>query len=284
MASHDLKAKIAGLQRGPAYQVGPAALSTQADLPERAGALPEPLQVIARQYIGARRRSGEALLEAARWLTEAKRIAKHGEWHIFLEATGTSDDTAERLLNIHIQAMQNPQFADAIARNWLSQSAAALLARESTPPELVDEILAAPEPPTKAGIEARLRTSRPGQNPHRADFGDDPGVVADQQRMAAVQRLLSQAAGAGERTGTALYQEAYAHAREIHDVTLYNRAFAAIDRAIEGTAKPPPIDSRGALPTRPQRPPRDDVSVLLEYLAALESYTDALEALLGPAD
>jgi hypothetical protein len=75
------------------------------------------------------------------------------------------------LLNIHIQAMQNPQFADAIAHNWLTQSAAALLARPSTPPELIDELLAAPAPPTKAGIEARLRKPKPAQNPHSADYG-----------------------------------------------------------------------------------------------------------------
>jgi hypothetical protein len=43
-------------------------------LPIAAGVLSERLQEIARhrQYIGARRRSGEALLEAARWLSEAR--------------------------------------------------------------------------------------------------------------------------------------------------------------------------------------------------------------------
>ena len=44
---------------------------------------------------GARQRSGEALLEAARWLSEARAEAQHGEWRVFLEATNTSDDTAE---------------------------------------------------------------------------------------------------------------------------------------------------------------------------------------------
>jgi hypothetical protein len=165
-----LRQKPQEIQRGTPYQVGLAALPQQPALPERAGALPEPLQVIARQYIGARRRSGEALLDAARWLHEARTMASHGDWKIFKEATGTSDDTAERLLNIHIQAMQNPQFADAIARNWLTQSAAALLARPSTSPALIDELLAAPAPPTKASIEARLRKPKPAQNPHSADF------------------------------------------------------------------------------------------------------------------
>ena len=137
-----IKSKAATIAQGQPY-----ALSLP-ELPERAGALPEPLQTIARQYIGARRRSGEALLDAARWLHEARARASHGDWKVFKEATSTSDDTAERLLNIHSQAMQNPQFADAIARNWLTQSAAALLARQSTPPELIEALLAAPEPPT----------------------------------------------------------------------------------------------------------------------------------------
>src|SRR3954468_7241690 len=63
------------------------------ELPDRAGALPERLQEIARSYLGARQRSGEALLESARWLSEARAVAIHGQWGVFLEATGTSDDT-----------------------------------------------------------------------------------------------------------------------------------------------------------------------------------------------
>ncbi|KPV53259.1 hypothetical protein SE17_10680 [Kouleothrix aurantiaca] len=179
-----IKSKAATIAQGQPY-----ALSLP-ELPERAGALPEPLQMIARQYIGARRRSGEALLDAARWLHEARALASHGDWKVFKEATSTSDDTAERLLNIHIQAMQNPQFADAIARNWLTQSAAALLARQSTPPELIEELLAAPEPPTKADIEARLRTPKHTQNPHSADFDD--AIPPPQQRGTTYQQRTQQ--------------------------------------------------------------------------------------------
>src|SRR5436190_18425159 len=64
-------------------------------LPAAAGVLSERLQEIARQYIGARRRSGEALLEAARWLSEARAEAQHGEWYVFLDATSTTEDTAD---------------------------------------------------------------------------------------------------------------------------------------------------------------------------------------------
>ena len=43
--------------KGQAYGLSTTAPAEPA-LPERAGALPEPLQVIERNYIGARRRSG----------------------------------------------------------------------------------------------------------------------------------------------------------------------------------------------------------------------------------
>jgi len=184
-----LRQKTQEIARGPGYQVGPAALSQQAELPASANALPEALQTIARNYLGARRRSGETLLDTARWLHEARTLASHGDWKIFKEATGTSDDTAERLLNIHILAMQNPQFADAIARNWMSQSAAALLARPSTPPALIADVLKeseqpGSEPPTKASIESRLLKSKPAQNPHSADFADDiPPIQQRGQRQ-----------------------------------------------------------------------------------------------------
>ena len=171
---------VPSIQRGTPYQISTQAPPTEPELPAQAGGLSAPLQEIARRYIGARRRSGEALLEAARWLNEARTLAEHGEWRIFLESTGTSDDTAERLLNIHSQAMQNPQFAEAITRNWLSQSAAALLARPSTPPEVIEEVLTADKPPTKAEVEQKIRTTRTPrpapvveQNPHSAEFGTD---------------------------------------------------------------------------------------------------------------
>jgi len=159
------------LKIGTRFTVGQRADLDGTALPAQAGALPEPLQVIARNYIGARRRSGEALLDMCRWLNEAHELAKHGEWKIFLEATSTSDDTAERLLNIHRLAMANTQYADAIARNWLTQSTAALLARESTPPELVDQALSAPEPPTKRQIESSIRVTKIRTG---ADFDDAP--------------------------------------------------------------------------------------------------------------
>jgi hypothetical protein len=161
-------------------------ISTRApepELPAQAGMLSERLQALARQYLGARRRSGEALLEAARWLSEARAEAQHGEWQTFLEATNTSDDTAERLLNIHRQAMQNPQFAEAVRTNVIGQSVAALLAQSSTPAEIVAEVLDSPEPPSVAQVQKKIRQTRQApatqqpardlskvQNPQFADF------------------------------------------------------------------------------------------------------------------
>ncbi|MDQ2995496.1 MAG: hypothetical protein M3R61_00350 [Chloroflexota bacterium] len=162
----------------------PYPISTRApapELPAQVGTLSERLQEIARQYIGARRRSGEALLEAARWLSEARAEAEHGEWYVFLEATSTTEDTADRLLNIHAQAMQNPQFAEAVRSNWIGQSVAALLARPSTSPDVLADVLNADAPPKVADVEQKVRQSRSkpkqaeGQIPQFAGFGgDDP--------------------------------------------------------------------------------------------------------------
>ena len=218
-------------------------------LPEQAGMLTPRLQDIARQYLGARRRSGEALLDMCHWLNEAKLLAKHGEWKIFLEATGTSDDTAERLLNIHRLAQEHPQFAEAIRANWLTQSAAALLARESTPPELIDEVLSESERPTKAGIEARVRKPKPAQNPHSADFDDDP--PPPERRGQRTRQLESPL---GRRSSAAIYEHT-----------------EAVDQA-QGA----PLPSDLAL-HRPRRPVSADVSAHTDYVDRLEAYASALE-------
>jgi hypothetical protein len=168
-------AAAAPIQKGAPFQVSTAAAPPEPDLQGPIGELSAPLQEIARRYVGARRRSGEALLEAARWLTEARDVAGHGEWQLFLDATATSADAAERLLNIHRTAMQNQQFADAVARNWLGLTAAALLARPSTPPEALTEVLGQGEAPRVEDVRgaiARAGGRRDGgQIPQNAEFG-----------------------------------------------------------------------------------------------------------------
>lgn len=166
-------------------------------LPAEAGVLSELLQEIARQYIGARRRSGEALLEAARWLSEARAVAQHGEWYVFLDATSTTEDTADRLLNIHTQAMQNPQFAEAVRTNWIGQSVAALLARPSTPPDVVTEVLNADAPPKVAEVEQKVRQARSKPKPADGQIPQIAGFAGADQRSAnsaSAQELLQEIA------------------------------------------------------------------------------------------
>lgn len=145
----------ANIDRGPRFALSTA--PQEAVLALSAGQLPEALQTIARNYVGARRRSGEAMLDAARWLTDARAIARHGEWQTFLDATGTSESTAKRYLDLHTRAMENPLFAEAVRTDWFSFAIAAMLAQPSTPPELIDAALNAPEPPTRAMIEQEKR-------------------------------------------------------------------------------------------------------------------------------
>jgi hypothetical protein len=102
--------------------------------------LSQPLQALAERYLAARRRSGEALLEAAQALAEARAQARHGEWYGFLKATHTSAATAERLLNIHRLAGENLQFAGFVRDNWIGVSVAGLLARPSTPPIVIERV------------------------------------------------------------------------------------------------------------------------------------------------
>jgi chromosome partitioning protein len=110
----------------PAQPRDPYPLSTMAAphliaLPPDAEQLSGALQEIARNYLTARRRTGESLLDAARWLSEARAEAQHGDWLIFLRITGTSPDSAEQLLHIHARATAYPQFAEAIRSGWLTR-------------------------------------------------------------------------------------------------------------------------------------------------------------------
>ena len=160
-----------GEDRQPSINYGISTRADSPELPTLVATLSERLQELARQYIGARRRTGEALLEAARWLSEARAEAQHGEWGVFLEATGTSDDSAERLLNIHRQAMQNPQFAESVRANWIGQSIAGLLSQPSTPPAVVAEVLSSPQSPTVAEVQKKVRQARAPKTLASSDLG-----------------------------------------------------------------------------------------------------------------
>jgi len=252
-------------------------------LPEIASALPMPLQDIARRYIGAQHHSGQALLDAARCMHEARAIAEHGDWQLFLDATKTSASQARRLLNIHRQVEQEPRFADGIREGWLHYTVAAELAQESTPRQVIEMAVQADEQPK---VEDIRRAKKEIKSAIVADL-DRPAAPAmhpDYQAVAAIERILKEAAGHGERTGTAMYQEAYGQARQIRDVTLYNRAFAMIDRAVEGEPAVQPAEQpkipEVAPPAplrRPRRPTSADSSAVLAYLDQIEAYATALE-------
>jgi hypothetical protein len=118
--------------------------------------LSQPLQALAARYLTARRRSGEALLEAAQALAEARALARHGEWYRFLEATQTSAATAERLLNIHRLAHENLQFAGFVRDNWVGVSVAGLLARPSTPPVVIERVTTRQIAPTLEAVQSAI--------------------------------------------------------------------------------------------------------------------------------
>jgi hypothetical protein len=134
-----------------------------------------------------RAKSGEALLEAARYLASAREQAAHGEWRIFLDGTGTSEDGAQRLLNIHRQAEQDEVYRRAMAGNWLGVAAGAMLAAPSTPAEVRAEILApvaaaapdAPLPPapSKREVEQKVQAAKPTRS-NSAPVGDVPATPA----------------------------------------------------------------------------------------------------------
>lgn len=141
------------------YPISTHAAPHLVELPPEAELLGQDLQDLARAYITARRRTGEALLEAAQCLKQARDRAEHGEWLIFLRVTGASPDTAEQLLHIADRAQDLPAFAEAIRRGWLNQTTAAIAAKPSTPVEVISRILAADAPPSVQDVQRERRAA-----------------------------------------------------------------------------------------------------------------------------
>jgi hypothetical protein len=174
-------AALAQNDEPPPSSVGaPAMLADSAP-----AALSADLQDCARRYVAARERAGAALLEMAAALHQARQFAQHGQWYLFLQAIGTSEDQADRLLDIHAQAAQNPAYAEAVQRNFLNLTTAALLARSSTPPGG-----RAGAQPAEAAEQAPGRAVGPGgtrsraQNPHRCGFCAGVPAVASRRLRA----------------------------------------------------------------------------------------------------
>lgn len=208
--------------QGQIYQLSTTVKPTE--LPPEAQALGPQLYEIARQYVGARRRSGEALLEAARWLSDARRIAEEGTWYLFLQVTGTNRDVAERLLNIHLLAARRPDFAAAVIEGRLNQSVAALIARPSTPHDALDVILAEQEPLSVATAQRLIRATRQGDDQihHPVDNVDNPllaGSSAPAPQMSGPGTFGDQDRAAIAQV-TALLQRLAAESRPLDDVDL----------------------------------------------------------------
>jgi len=156
-----LETGIKAIPRGQPY--GLSMTVAAPELPARAGALPERLQDIARNYLGARRQSGISLLEAARWLSEARLEAKHGEWAIFLEAIGLDESRARAQIRIHEEAQRDSLFADRIINGFLSETVARELL--PLPPETREELLTRETPPKREEIRGAKRAPAPVLEP-----------------------------------------------------------------------------------------------------------------------
>jgi hypothetical protein len=165
----------------PIYELSTMNLNTAPSsitLPNEADSLPEDLRELAIRFIGARRRVGEALLEACRWMSEARVAAEEGQWYTFLQITETSPDSAEVLLNIHLRASQYPAFAEKIRSGWLSQTVAGELAKPSTPPELFAQLIESPQPLRVADVKrARRMISASREISHIVDNPDYSGSL-----------------------------------------------------------------------------------------------------------
>lgn len=120
-------------------------------LPEAALELPTNLQGCVRRVLAADRKGGDALLEKAAALADARAAAQHGEWGIVLIAIKVHERASRRLLAIHERAQRDPAFADAVRSGWLTFSVAALAAQADD--ALLDKLLTQDAPPTRAEIE-----------------------------------------------------------------------------------------------------------------------------------
>lgn len=181
------------IERGPAYRT--SVDSRDLSVPAAVLGLRPALQHLAQSYLGARRRSGIALLEAARWLSEARAAAEYGEWELFLAAIETPAATAEQLMRIYDTAMASPQFAEAVVSGRINQSVAERLTRRSTPPQAFEQVLQSERPLTVGDVarvihEVRQQPSFGGApevievGPAPSEAGAAPQIIGELRRLA----------------------------------------------------------------------------------------------------
>lgn len=239
-SNHAIAEALRHVHSQPPIEEEPAAQALTVVEPtntEAAPVLTPRLQDLARQFLAAMRISGEKLLEASSYVAEAHERAAHGEWRIWLEATGTSEAGAEQLLNIYTRASADDAFADAIKRNFLSRSTAALLARPSTPPEVVERALSGPTPPTVNQVRQEIAASRPAK-PDTYQVLDQPPTddapKTDASRVSAIQRYLEQQRTAGRVYTTEAHNTAHNMASDIHDGDTWRATIKEIQDATNG--------------------------------------------------
>jgi len=144
--------------------------------------LSESLQERARRYVAARKRSGDALLEAVAELAAARAEADHGTWGIFLAAVGLDESRARAQIRIHEECQLDPELEERIRSGWLSEAVARELL--PAPPEVRAEILARDEPPKLHEVREAKRASTPVLD-QQSGAPDEPPTDDEIQAMRA---------------------------------------------------------------------------------------------------
>lgn len=107
----------------------------------------------------------------------------------------------------------------------------------SVPESVLREVAKAPSPEQqRAAYQAATTNGKPTAKKMQAAVAEFLVPHGDELHQQAIDALLIEAADKGERTGTRLYQQAYDHAAEIHDLALHNKMIALIDRATDTPA------------------------------------------------
>lgn len=228
----------------PIYELSTTTLEaapTSVALPPEAEALSERLRELAVRFIGSRRRVGEALLEASRYMSEARAAAEEGQWYVFLRVTGTSPDSAEMLINIHTRANQHPTFAEKIRSGWLNQTVAGELAKPSTPPDVLQQLLERDEPLRVADVKRARRQPAPARDDlHSVDNPNYSGTPLPADGRDTHQDAAQIIAEAGQATLSALLSEVAASlealAAQAHRLPTNKQTQRTLQRIEQATA------------------------------------------------
>jgi hypothetical protein len=225
-----------------------ALVVVEADVVEAApaGALSPAMQEIARSYVAARRKTGEGLLESAAWMAAARERAAHGEWGLFLAATGTSKSTADRLIGVHTEAEQNPLYRQKILEGWLGASVAALIAQSESPAQLLERLILEEAAPSLADVRA---AEAPVKSPNLGDLPPTQHPAPSSGGNTA-QALPAPLAAVADALARGDEKAAYTAARGVGPAHV-SQAYAAVDAHVDDR----PLEEALALLAAPALPP-----------------------------